>query len=77
MRLDLNLTGRFDLIGQFVQVARNGVEKLHFVLFNDLLVYGQAKKRRGVLRSVPLSTYPECVDSCIVVNVANNNSQYR
>ena len=29
-----------------IKVARNGVEKLHFVLFNDLLVYGQAKRRR-------------------------------
>ncbi|CAM9782180.1 unnamed protein product [Pylaiella littoralis] len=35
--------------GDLFKVARNGVEKLHFVLFNDLLVYGQAKRRRGLL----------------------------
>ncbi|CAN0181401.1 unnamed protein product, partial [Scytosiphon promiscuus] len=38
--------------GDLSKVAKNGVEKLHFVLFNDLLVYGQAKrKRRGALMS--------------------------
>ncbi|CBN80121.1 pleckstrin homology (PH) domain-containing protein [Ectocarpus siliculosus] len=36
--------------GDLFKVARNGVEKLHFVLFNDLLVYGQAKRRRPLLR---------------------------
>lgn len=34
------------------KVARNGVEKLRFVLFNDLLVYGQAKRRRGLGRGL-------------------------
>lgn len=38
-----------DAFAWVVQVGRNGPERLHFVLFNDLLVYGQAKRIRNVL----------------------------